>query len=421
VKTTKPDNFARSAITLMTGTVAAQAIPILVSPILTRLYGPEDFGVLALYMSVSSLIAVIATGRYELAIMLPKLTINALNLVVFSVAVALLVSLVATVAIFFGQHQLLALLKNPQMATWLYLLPVTGFLRGSYQALSYWSTRHDNYKLVAFSRMSLNLGAAAINIGMGLYMAHSNGLVVGTVMGQWLGSSLLLLGIWPQLRRLPKIIRRKRTWWLARRYKNFPLINAPQAFVGIAKENAVNILISSHYSASILGMYYLTLRMMLMPVSIMGSSVAQVFFSKASKAYNANQDISPLVRSLMLKLFLLGVVPITILYFFATDIFKVVFGQQWAIAGAYASWFSPYVLCHFIGSPLGMVPLVVGKQKIALCWGILEGVLFVGVFFFGHQYFHELGKTIQLLSSIMPIYYIGYYLWINHIAKTKRL
>jgi len=40
--------FAKNVLTLMTGTTIAQAIPIAISPILTRIYTPEDFGVFAL-------------------------------------------------------------------------------------------------------------------------------------------------------------------------------------------------------------------------------------------------------------------------------------------------------------------------------------------------------------------------------------
>ena len=73
LKHLKPKSeFGRNVLTLMTGTTIAQAIPIAISPILTRIYTPEDFGVFALYISISTIFAVIVTGRYELAIMLPK-------------------------------------------------------------------------------------------------------------------------------------------------------------------------------------------------------------------------------------------------------------------------------------------------------------------------------------------------------------
>ena len=64
----------------MTGTSLAQAIPIIISPILTRIYTPEDFGLLALFLSITNIIGSVANGRYELAIMLPKEDEDAINI-----------------------------------------------------------------------------------------------------------------------------------------------------------------------------------------------------------------------------------------------------------------------------------------------------------------------------------------------------
>ena len=72
--------FSKNVLTLMTGTTIAQAIPIAISPILTRIYTPEDFGVLALFVAITSIFGSIANGRYELAIMLPKKDENAINI-----------------------------------------------------------------------------------------------------------------------------------------------------------------------------------------------------------------------------------------------------------------------------------------------------------------------------------------------------
>ena len=67
----KKENFASDVLTLAGGTTFAQILTILSVPILTRLYGPEDFGVWALYISITSIITVIACMRYEYSIMLP--------------------------------------------------------------------------------------------------------------------------------------------------------------------------------------------------------------------------------------------------------------------------------------------------------------------------------------------------------------
>ena len=94
-------DFVRHVVTLMTGTAVAQAIPIAMSPILTRIYTPEDFGLFALYMSTSALLAEVATGRYELAIMLPKKDEDARDIFVLSVMIATILSFLSFLVVFF--------------------------------------------------------------------------------------------------------------------------------------------------------------------------------------------------------------------------------------------------------------------------------------------------------------------------------
>ena len=84
--------YARNVITLMTGTAFAQALPIAVSPILTRLYSPAEFGVFAMYLAVASILGVLVTGRYELAILIPKQDRDAIHIAALSAALSVLLS-----------------------------------------------------------------------------------------------------------------------------------------------------------------------------------------------------------------------------------------------------------------------------------------------------------------------------------------
>ena len=122
--------FSRNVFALMTGTTIAQAIPIAISPILTRIYTPEDFGVFALYMAIASILSVIATGRYELAIMLPKKDEDAINIAALSIIISFFVSFVSLLIVFVFNAQITNLLGNPEISNWLYFIPLTVLLTG---------------------------------------------------------------------------------------------------------------------------------------------------------------------------------------------------------------------------------------------------------------------------------------------------
>ena len=110
---TRSSSFTTDVLKLVTGTTFAQVITILASPLLTRLYGPEAFGFLALFTSITSIIGVIACMRYEMAIMLPKTDEEAANLLGLCLPSVAVISGLTVPALYFGGDALLSILRAP--------------------------------------------------------------------------------------------------------------------------------------------------------------------------------------------------------------------------------------------------------------------------------------------------------------------
>ena len=185
--------FERNLLTLMTGSIVAQALPVAISPILTRLYSPEDFGIFALYMSCATIISILATGRYELAIMLPSNDIDALNLTALSAIISLFVSIICLIIIHFFHEQILNLLGNEEISQWLYVIPITVFLTGIYQSLNYWMNRKKHYANLSSNRMIKGTTSSATSIALGSSGFRQQGLILGDLMS--LCASVLFLGM----------------------------------------------------------------------------------------------------------------------------------------------------------------------------------------------------------------------------------
>ena len=175
--------FSRNVLTLMTGTTIAQAIPIAISPILTRIYTPEDFGVFALYMSVASILSVIAAGRYELAIMLPKKDEDAINIVALSILISFFISFISFLVIFLFNAKITNLLGNSEISNWLYFIPITVLLTGMYRSFNYWSNRKKQYKRLATSKIIQSFTTSSTNLSMGFGGFGASGLILGGVLG----------------------------------------------------------------------------------------------------------------------------------------------------------------------------------------------------------------------------------------------
>jgi O-antigen/teichoic acid export membrane protein len=369
------ESFAARVVTLMTGTTIAQSIPIAISPILTRLYAPSDFGVFALFSSVVSLVAIIATGRYELAIMLPEDDEDAINLLGLSVGITMFVCCLCTVVIGVFNTQITALLNNQEISIWLYWIPLAVLLTGIYQALNYWSTRRKHYKRLSMSRLTQSVSTASINLAMGFSKIGVGGLILGNIVGQSCATGIMGWQVWRADKNRIELISKKSMRKNAKKYRNFPLINAFHAFLDAAQTSGIVFLIAVYYGGAVLGLYSFVMRLLRMPVNLIGSSVSQVFYQEASEIYNRKGNLHYLLRITMIRLGLAGLPILIFILLFAPDMFGIFFGADWVKAGVYAQILSPWIFFNFIVSPISGIYLIVGKQRQAILFGVLDTAL----------------------------------------------
>lgn len=401
----------------MTGTTIAQAIPIAISPILTRIYSPEDFGLLAIYVSIATLLSVIATGRYEMAIMLPKKDEDSINLVFLSIIICISLSFFSLIVIIILHQKIINLLNAPEISTWLYLIPITVLMTGFYNTFNYWSNKKKHYKRLSSSRVLQSLSVGSSNLTLGLNNIANGSLILSQVLGQSIATLVLGKLIYNEDKNKLNKLNKLKIFALAKKYKKFPLINMFHAFINILKDNIVNIFIALKYSQATLGYYYFMIKLMKLPASLIGASIGQVFYRTATEEYNRTKDIQNLVITLTIKLFIISLPPILILYIYSEDIFSMVFGENWIIAGSYAKAISPYIFFHFLASPLAMVTLITNQQGKAFFWGLAESSIFVITFLSGYYIYNSLLITLNILSITMGVYFIVYYCWIIKISR----
>lgn len=415
IKKLKPKSeFSRNVLTLMTGTTIAQAIPIAISPVLTRIYTPEDFGIFALYMSIASILSVMATGRYELAIMLPKKDEDATHLVALSIIITLLVSLIALLLVIFFNTSITKLLGNQEISDWLYFMPLTILLTGVYQSLKFWSNRQKQYKYLAINRVTQSTVTATSNLGLGLVGLGSSGLVIGGILGQTLSTIHLAKIINTKDKRIFRKVKKLKIIALARRYINFPKFDILASLFSVFAQGLIHILFNSLFSTTISGYYYLTQRVLGLPITILASAILDVFKERASKDYMQHGNAKVIYISTFKKLILLGTLPSILLFIFAIDIFTFIFGENWIIAGEYTQILTPMLFLRFISSPLSFMLYIAGQQKVNVIGQFLFLLSTITSFYLG-----ESPKEVVLfLSFFFSLIYI-YYLYIS--AKVAKV
>lgn len=406
---------------MMTGTAIAQAIPFLISPILSRLYTPEEFGVLAIFMSIATVIGMVSTGRYELAIMLPEKKRDAQNLMILSLCISLFISLVTLLLVIIFRNPILTFFDSPELGPWLYLIPVMVLSMGIYQTFNYWSTRNKTFRVNAASRISQSVVASSSQLALGVARTGSAGLIAGVIAGQMTSAFVLA---WRTLRHPGELKRAASLDCVkqnAKRYSNFLKINTPHAFVDSLKNEGMVYLIIYFFTKTILGSYAFAYRILKAPVGLISSSFYQVFFEKASRAVDEGTPIQPMVLKIYRNLFLLGLPAFGLVFIYTPQIFSFVFGEKWLMAGEVAQILIPWLFLNFLATPVSCLTVVMNKQREAMLVTIIDIALKVtAVIIGGISGDYKLSFILlSVSSSLVSIFALFWYYHIAGLIKRK--
>jgi O-antigen/teichoic acid export membrane protein len=403
----------------MTGTTIAQAIPIAISPILTRIYTPEDFGVFALYMSIASIIAAVATGRYELAIMLPKKDEDAVNIVVLSIGISFMISVFCFLIIYIFNSDISSLFENSEISTWLYFIPFTVMLTGLYQSFNFWHNRSKNYKNLSKARIMQSTTTAGTNLTMGTLIMGPIGLVLGNLFGQitsifYLAKKTYLLDKKVFIENISFI----KILTLAKRYKKFPQYDALATLFNISAHQSAHIFFNIFFGAISSGYYYLVQKIFGLPILLIAASIQDVFKEKMTIIYNSGGNSREFFINTLKKLFLLALIPSVLIYFFAVDVFMFFFGEQWKSAGEFVQILTPAFFLRFISFPLSFMFYIAEKQHYNIIGQFLLLVVILFSFLLGKNY--GVTFTVELISIFTSIFYLSYlYLSYQFTSKGK--
>lgn len=358
--------FSKNVLTLMTGTSLAQAIPIAMSPILTRLYSPDDFGVFASYSAILAIISSVSTARYELAIMIPDKEEAALAIVKIGFFIALALSLTSFWVIHFFHSTILKALDNEALGPWLYVLPIGILLTGTYQVLNYWVNRQKGFRPLALSRVSQSGSNAGVSVGAGWLEFGVGGLVFGGLFGRFSACLMLLRRFLIDLKSMNLSVSRELIWQQLKDHRKFPLYDVPTVLTNLTANQAPNILLSTLFGPAFSGFYYLTQRILQVPITLISTSVLDVFKEEAARNYRKQGEAKQVYLKTLKSLSLMAIIPSILLFIFAVPLFRFVFGDEWSVAGEFAQILIPALAFRFVANPLSFMLYIAEFQRVNL-------------------------------------------------------
>lgn len=357
--------FVRNVGILAGGTAFAQMLMAVSLPLLTRLYTPDDFSMLAVYMALLGMITVVSCLRFNIAIALPETDQEAINVAALSLGSAVVVSALLAVPVFVVPDALVQLLGQPGMAPYLWMIPFGVLLASVYTTLQYWTSRRKLFTLIARTQMTRTLGGAGTQLSIGLINPSPFGLIFGHMIHGGLGIVGLGTAIWKKDRALFKALSLYAMRANLRRYRTFPTLSVPEALFNTGGIELPILIIAAAVTGPEAGFLMLAMRVMGLPTGLIGRSVANVYLVEASQKLR-DGTLVVFTRQVMLGLFKSGGLLLIAIGAISPFAFPIIFGAEWARAGMLVAWMTPWFVIKFVTTPISTVLHVTGNIAYAM-------------------------------------------------------
>lgn len=412
--------FARGVAVLAGGAALGQAINVLVSPILTRLYSPEDFGVFGVYASILGIVTVIASLRYEYAIPLPEDNKTAANILALCFLLLLgMTGLMAMLVQGLGER-IVAWANVPGLKRYLWLVPLGMLGAGTYQILNYWAVRKRDFLRLARTRISRGISRAATQVGVGFAHTGPLGLLLGQLAGETAGSASLGLAAWNKDRASFRTLSLKGIHKVGARYKRFPLLSSWAGLLDALGLQVPQLLFAAFYGAEVAGWFALGQRVIAAPLNIVVDSVAQVYFGEAARL---PRDDPKAMKRLFIKLTgrlaLVGGLPVVFICALAPWFFSFVFGRGWEAAGRYVQIMGLMFAARFAIVPLSHTLNILERQDLYSIWEGTRLALVLGGLLGGRAWGISHVNAVGIYSLAMLSAYIVLWGLAWHALKAK--
>lgn len=364
----------KSAFVLAVGTAGAQLLNILFSPIVTRVYGPDAFGLLGVFSSVVSVLAPFGAFSYPLAIVLPRKDSNAFRLVVSSILVALFFTFVMFLLLLIVEWIDSGVFSGFSLGKYFLLVPIAVLSHALMMVFSQWAIRSHFFRMRSKMAVAHSFLMNLSKVGVGSICSAATPLIVLTSLGNSLHALLLFLGIKHNQEHFYNLGGHgfsggwsfKRCVVLLKKYKKFAVYKTPEASLSAIAQSLPVIMLGSLFGPSAAGYFTLAKLALSAPVLLVGNAVGDAIYPRIAKRVNNKGQALYLVGGATVALFTMGVIPFGIIFVWGESIFSFVFGNQWVGAGSYASWLSVWLLFMLANQPSLKVFSVLSAQKSLL-------------------------------------------------------
>ena len=370
VKSSGIRNFTK----LLSANLVAQVIGLVVYPILTRVYAPEDFGLLNLFLSIGGVLIILSTAEYYYAIVLPKEETDAEQVlgvgVLWLVATTILVGFSVTFA-----RPISLLFKSPDLTSYYWLMPLYVFAMGAWNLLNYWYIRHKEYNPISRYQVSQNVLSAGGKLGMGWGGVLHGGMIYSVVVAPLI--SLVCSWIYARKALLPAW---RRISWRgvaeqAKLYRNFPCFVLPRSFVNMLAGQMPILLLTPFFGGEAVGFLSLAILLGYTPIGTITRAIYQVMYQHTMEQVHRQKPFGQMFRKFILSASAI-IIPVFVgLWFVLPQLTAWLLGAEWHISGEYIRWMLPWLYVSLLSCSINFLFDVFMKQKWGLFFEVVLAVM----------------------------------------------
>lgn len=391
--------YKRNIVRMVGARVISQLIPIIISPLLTRIYTPTEFGVFEVYLTVVSIAGIISNGRYALAILLPEKDEDSRVLALFSVVITALFTILFGIILYIFKNDFFALLNIESIKQHLPLLAINIFFFGVAEVFFLLELRRKKYKKIALNVIAQSSAMVISRVLFGFMGMGTSGLILSYLIGYIVSTLLLLYKI--ELTVSLEVFKNN-VIELAKKYINFPKFSLLSDGMQNVTNLSPTILLNKYFGNDIAGYFSLSDKILGSPLWFVTSSVGDVYRQEGSEQFRLKGSCKDIFVKTVRSLFFFGIVPFLLIFLIVPLLIPFVFGSDWTVTGTFVRIFSLMYFTAFLANPILYTVNILDKQKYSVVFQIMKLISILIAFVVG-VYFENFIMTLVVWSVLVSI------------------
>ena len=389
--------FIKNTLKLSSSSVLLMLLPLVVTPILSRLYTPVDYSDWGVFASVVQIVNSFLFLSYENTIVRENDSKNVPSLIFLCLFVSS--TIIGIVYLLFSIGSQLGIkffVDFPSIGLLVVMLLASGF----YSLSNNIANREKKYGPMAIANIINGTSQAVIRIALGLWPIISFGLIVGNVLAHLIGVSILILSLHKILRDYSfKRVTVSSVKKQAIKNKKFVLFDAPARFIEFAIGHLALIVLSLFWAKSEIGCYSMIVQFVLLPITIVGSAMGNVYYREISENVGDNEGIETSTRRVAKITFAISLVPVLFLVLGGDILLEKFLGSQWIGSGRMALCMVAYSVPVIMSEPLLPIYRALDKQEIRFKFNIFNFIFSIGLLIVTSFFIKDI-YTVVLIYSI---------------------